>query len=99
MVSIFYQSEKTAIVGSTKHSESPLPLYTADDLNEAAEEGIRKADNLIQFEQQLQVKGLTVKKGSTAHLHSLMLRSGAQLKNQVIDAQRVLQASKQLQKR
>lgn len=69
-----------------------------DDLNDAVEQGLAQVESMLELERQLLEKGLTVDRGSSAHLHSLMVAASGseQQKESALNAARILAASTRL---
>jgi hypothetical protein len=69
-----------------------------DDLHDAVEQGLGQVESMLDLESQLIAKGLTVDRGTSAHLHSLMVaNSGSQQqKDSALNAVRILAASSHL---
>ncbi len=69
-----------------------------DDLNDAVEQGLAQVESMLELERQLLAKGLTVDRGSSAHLHSLMVAASGseQHKESALNAARILAASTRL---
>lgn len=51
---------------------------------------------MLQLERRLLAKGLTVDRGSSAHLHSMMVAGSEQNQNSALNAVRILAASTRL---
>ncbi|XP_046639032.1 peroxidase-like [Daphnia pulicaria] len=70
----------------------------ADDVNDAVEHGLAQVESMLELERQLLEKGLTVDRGSSAHLHSLMVAASGseQQKESALNAARILAASTRL---
>ncbi|XP_046451982.1 peroxidase-like [Daphnia pulex] len=70
----------------------------ADDVNDAVEHGLAQVESMLDLERQLLEKGLTVDRGSSAHLHSLMVAASGseQQKESALNAARILAASTRL---
>jgi hypothetical protein len=66
-----------------------------DDLHDAVDKSLVQVESMLELERQLLAKGLTVDRGTSAHLHSLMVAgSGSeQQKDSALHAVRILAAS------
>jgi hypothetical protein len=67
-------------------------------VNDAVEHGLAQVESMLELERQLLEKGLTVDRGSSAHLHSLMVAASGseQQKESALNAARILAASTRL---
>lgn len=67
------------------------------DLHEAAAEGLADVESMKILEKQLAAKGLTVQRGTSAHLHSIMVGAdSAKRDDMAVKAAQIVAASKQL---
>ncbi|KAI9554530.1 hypothetical protein GHT06_019803 [Daphnia sinensis] len=67
-----------------------------EDLHDAVNQGVAQVESMLELERQLLAKGLTVDRGTSAHLHSLMVAGSEQQHNTALNAARILAASTRL---
>ncbi|XP_057375843.1 peroxidase-like [Daphnia carinata] len=70
--------------------------FAVDDLHDAVSQGLAQVESVLELERQLLAKGLTVDRGTSAHLHSLMVAGSEQQQNAALNGARILAASTHL---
>lgn len=65
------------------------------NLQEIAAEALAQVESMLELERRLWAKGLTVNRGTSAHLHSLMVSAdaGSKQRDSTLNASRILVAS------
>ena len=69
---------------------------TAEDVQRAAQDGLVQFESMISLEKELLDRGMTVSRGSPAHMHAHMTKSSPSSREAVFRAVKIVSASQKL---